>query len=233
VDFGEQPVGTVSPFRTVTLTNTGTAPLQITSSSLEPPFAPKIRTDRVPGECDLTGPGDRRTALMPGRSCTLQMAFGPDKAGSFTGAFVLTGSGGNVIGETWRLPLSGRTTVRGAPEVTFSVASVDFGNQRVGDMSIRRVVLTNTGTAVLQLGAVSAERPFDARDGGPSPGCGDKEWSRTSGLPVGRSCTLQVTFRPEGLGPAGGVLVVNGSGGDLVAGTWELPLTGVGVQSIG
>jgi len=62
LDFGNQVVGTVSAAKTVTFTNSGTAPVPITSVTAPAPFA-------VTNNC--------AASLEPGASCTIDVTFHP------------------------------------------------------------------------------------------------------------------------------------------------------------
>ena len=72
VDFGDQLVGSSSPAATVTLSNSGNAPLQVTA--LTPASAPFARSG---GDCA----GSLPIALAAGAHCTLGYTFTPTVAG--------------------------------------------------------------------------------------------------------------------------------------------------------
>src|SRR6266513_390225 len=67
LDFGGQAVGAISDPKTITLTNSGTDPLDITSITLTGPD---------PSEFVLIGGSDPGT-LQPGESRTITVAFQP------------------------------------------------------------------------------------------------------------------------------------------------------------
>jgi hypothetical protein len=77
LDFGEQLVGTVSPPQAVTLTNTGTAPLELSGVS-------------VSGE--FTQSNNCATSLDVNASCSVQISFTPQTTGERAGGLTVTNS---------------------------------------------------------------------------------------------------------------------------------------------
>ena len=80
-----------------------------------------------------------------------------------------------------------------APVLAVSQSSLDFGEQALGSTSLTRTLtVTNTGTAPLLLTNIGVTGTH-ASDFRHQPTCG-------SSLAVGRSCRVDVTFRPTTLG---------------------------------
>jgi hypothetical protein len=77
--FGAQAIGTTSAAQSVTVANTGTAPLFINSAA-------------VPNTLDFTvvGDGCPGLTLPPGGSCVMSMTFSPTAAGTRTAALTVT-----------------------------------------------------------------------------------------------------------------------------------------------
>jgi Beta-propeller repeat/Abnormal spindle-like microcephaly-assoc'd, ASPM-SPD-2-Hydin len=75
LSFSSQEVGTVSAAQSVTLTNSGTAVLNITSITTSPNFTQS-------GSCGQT--------VAVGATCTVNVAFAPVTAGSITGILTIT-----------------------------------------------------------------------------------------------------------------------------------------------
>jgi hypothetical protein len=90
--FGPQKVGTTSPPQNVTLTNTGTGKLQITSILASGDFA----------QTNTCG-----TQLLVGQDCTIVVTFAPSQAGTRTGAITLTD---NAANSPQTVPLTGTGT---------------------------------------------------------------------------------------------------------------------------
>ena len=92
--FGSQPVGTTSGTQQVTVTNTGTAPLTVTSVSVTGPFT-------TTQNCVAASP------VGPGNSCSEDVAFAPSSPGAVTGTLIFTDNSGGIAGATQQVPLSG------------------------------------------------------------------------------------------------------------------------------
>ena len=139
--FGNQLVGTTSSAQTVTLTNTGTATMTITSIVATGDFA-------------LTGNTCGAT-LAVSASCTFGVTFTPTTSGARTGAITLTD---NASPSTQTITLNGTGVI---PIATLSASSLTFGNQLVGTTSIAQTVtLTNTGTATLTITSIVPSGDF-------------------------------------------------------------------------
>ncbi len=75
LDFGNQDQGTVSASQTITLTNSGSAALNIASIAVSGPFSSG-------GTC--------ATSVAAGSNCTITIAFSPTVAGSATGVLTIS-----------------------------------------------------------------------------------------------------------------------------------------------
>src|SRR5690606_30767718 len=152
--FGDQPVGTTSPVRSVTLKNDGTAPLDVTAvTAAAAPFAAAAGTN-----CNPLG-----QTLAVNATCTLAYVFTPTAAGPASQTLTVTANapGGGTIA------LSGNGQ-QGALDI--SPASVDVGNQTVGTTSTTRTVaIKNGGGAPLSVTALTAASAPFARSGGDCP----------------------------------------------------------------
>ena len=133
--FGSQPVGTPAT-KTVTLTNSGTAALSVTSIA-------------------ATGAGYAQTnncgtSVAVNGSCVITVTFTPGSSAALTGSVSIASSAAsspNTIG------LSGTGV---APIVTLSPTTLAFGSQQVGTSATKTVTLTNSGTAALAVGSIAA-----------------------------------------------------------------------------
>lgn len=140
VTFPNQGVGTTSAAQTVTLTNTGRAPLPITSIVPSGDFA-------VINNCG--------TAVAGGASCDLSITFTPTAAGARSGSITITD------GTT---PTSQIITLSGtgvSATFTLSASSLTFPNQAEGTTSATQTVtLANTGTSPLVITSIVASSDF-------------------------------------------------------------------------
>ncbi len=78
LDFGSQPVGKASSPQTVTLTNSGTAPLTI--------------TDIIPSGIDFGETHNCGASLPPGADCTINITFTPATTGLRLGTLIVLDS---------------------------------------------------------------------------------------------------------------------------------------------
>jgi phospholipase C len=183
--FPDQQVGTSSTPEPVTLTNTGSATLNIASI--------------VPSG-DFSETNNCGTSLNVGASCTISVTFTPTAVGQRTGAITLTDDAGN---SPQMVPLSGNGTSSNFPIVSLSTNSLSFGNQPMGTTSAPLpITLTNTGTATLTITSIVPSGDFAESDN-----------CNGSVLP-NASCTLNVTFTPTGLGLRTGSLTLNDNASD-------------------
>lgn len=183
VAFGNVPVGG-SASRTLTLQNTGTAPLAINGISVTGSFFSRTTS------CG--------TSLAAGASCPIVVGYSPGAAGSHTGELsVSTNAGPSPV----VAPLSGTGVV---PSVLLSATSLSFGNQTLNTPSASQsVTVTNNGGADLMITSITVSGDFGF-SGCPTP----------ITLVAGASCTLGVTFLPTGVGPrTGGIAIASNAGG--------------------
>jgi len=172
------PVNVVSASQPVVITNLGTGALIINSISF---------TGANPGRfgqtsnCPIRGAG-----LAAGANCTVNVVFTPNSTTTRTASLTVRLAAPAVSGS---VALTGTTVV---PTVNVSPATIPFGAQPINTTSAAQVVtVTNTGAAPLVITRISL--------GGTNPG----RFAQTNncpiggtGLAVGGSCTVNVTFTP-------------------------------------
>ena len=188
--FASQSVGTTSAAQTVTLSNTGTATLTISSIVASGDFA---ETDNCGG------------SLASGGNCSISVTFTPTASGTRTGSSSVTD---NASGSPQTVGLTGTGA---APTTTASLSptSLTFASQTVGTTSAAQTVtLSNTGTATLAISSIVASGDFAQTNN-----CGGS-------LAVGGNCAINVTFSPTASGTRTGSLRVtdNASGSPQTAG---------------
>ena len=185
LSFGSQLVGTTSGSQSTTLTNTGTAPLSISSITI----GGANPGDFTPSHnCPLSP-----STLAVSASCTISATFTPSAAGGRSASVQVTDSAGN---SPQSVPLSGTGTAP-APAVTLNPnTGMSFGNQMVGTTSgSQSVTLTNTGNAALSITSITVAGA-NPGDFSPSNNCP----LSPSTLAAGSSCTLSATFTPTATG---------------------------------
>ncbi len=127
--FAKQVVGTTSAAKTVTVTNSGTATLDISIVTTSANFAVSKNT------CGAT--------LAPGKNCKVSVTFTPSEVGQVTGTLTFTD---NAPNSPQTVALSGT----GIAPVTLTPASATFGKQKVGTTSKPKTfTLTNNQSETL------------------------------------------------------------------------------------
>ena len=210
--FGSQLVGTTSAAQNVTLTNSGAAPLLISSIGLGGADAADFAQL---SDCPLAP-----TTLAPGSSCTISVTFTPSAAGSRAASVTVSD---NAPGNPHTITLAG-TGVAPAPAITLSPTSLAFGNRVVGTTSAAQdVTVTNSGTAPLTINSIGVA----------GANAGDFAQTNTcplapSTLAVGASCTISATFTPSATGSRTASVSI---ADDAPGGPHTVALSGTGIAS--
>jgi len=184
LEFGEVPAGTTSEARTVTVSSTGTAPLQIDQIS---------EGAGDSGSFELVSGSDTcsNETIQPGSSCEFDVVMTPVLA------FGL-GYKALSISVPSNDPDSGdqQTIVTGTainPGISLTPATYDFGEATINDgMLSHQFTVTSNGSTPLTVQDVSLTGP-DAADYelGNITGCTDTP------VPATQTCTFMVVFDPE------------------------------------
>ena len=183
VTFGNQTVGTTSNSKAVTLTNTGSATLNLTSIAASNEF-------RQTNTCGST--------VAAGNSCTINVSFAPANKNKRTGTITVVD---NASPPTQTVSLSGTGTY-----VQLSPMSLNFGNQVVGTKSAaKKIALTNKGSTALNITGI-ALAGINAGDFSLIKTCG-------TSLGAGASCSIAVSFKPLAAGSRTASVTVSDDGG--------------------
>lgn len=136
----QQNAGTKSAPETVTLTNTGDAPLEITSIEVEGDFS----------QTNTCG-----NSVAAGAQCSINVVFAPTAGGSRAGTLTINDNAG---GGAQVVELSGNGT---GPAVTLSAASLNFGSELASASSAgQAVTLANTGSEPLRIANITTTGDF-------------------------------------------------------------------------
>ncbi|GAA1772369.1 hypothetical protein GCM10009712_20490 [Pseudarthrobacter sulfonivorans] len=188
--FVQQLIRTSSPPQTLTVRNTGSSPLHISSIVTSSDWA-------------LEQPIDQKE-ILPAGSLDVGVVFRPGTDGPLTGVLLIDS---NAPGPSVSVPLEG--TGKAAPIASLSPPAVAFGPQVVGTHGIsRKVHILNNGAAELHVAAVSLF----------GPNAGDYQViadSCTGGAvsPEG-TCVIDVQFTPSATGNRGADLeIIDDAGG--------------------
>ncbi|HXR96815.1 MAG TPA: choice-of-anchor D domain-containing protein [Terriglobales bacterium] len=133
LSFGSQALHTSSGAQTVTLTNRGSASLNVSGVTVSP--AAYAENDNCGG------------ALAAGAACAINVTFTPTATGAVTGALTVADSAANS-------PQTVMLAGAGVAELLLAPSTLDFGSALVGSASPQQTVnVTNMGTAAVTLEA--------------------------------------------------------------------------------
>jgi len=183
LSFIPQLLGTSSAPQSVTLRNTGTTALSISSISTKPPF-------HLSTTC--------QSSVPPGGDCTLSVTFEPSVIGFKSGVVSLNDSASS---KPQAIELNGIGTV-----ISYSPTKLSFGSLKVGTKSAPQVVtVTNTGSTTVTVTKIKIADVIPP-DYFQTNNCGSQ-------IAPGASCTINVTFKPTRTGPRTATLEIFDSGG--------------------
>jgi Protein of unknown function (DUF1573) len=177
--WGNIVLGLTGPAKTVTVTNTGTATVNISSITTSGDFAQTAS----PKPCGST--------LAVGASCKIKVTFTPTQLGLRTGNLTLTDNASN---SPQAVPLSGT----GGAQATLTPVSATYPARTVGTTSPAKVfTLTNKQNVSLTGIVISTTGDFSVS----GTTCG-------SSLGGQFTCTINVVFTPTAVGKRTGTLSV-------------------------
>jgi hypothetical protein len=181
LSYAPRDVGTTSAAQRATLTNTGTAGMNISSVSL---------TGANAGDFAITT-NDCGATLAANASCSATVTFSPTATG--TRAANLTFAD-NAAGNPHSIALTGSGNGALAPIATLSPASMTFASQNTGTTSsAQTATMTNSGSAPMTVSAVALTGVHAADYSITADGC-------TGPLAVSASCNVAVAFKPTAAG---------------------------------
>jgi uncharacterized repeat protein (TIGR03803 family) len=198
--FGNQVVNTTSASKTMTLKNSGTAALSISSITITGTNAADFHETNT---CPAT--------LNPAATCTIGLTYTPTITGSETAHLTVTDNAANS-------PQTLALTGAGILPVVVSPTSLTFTSQIVGTKSAARTItLTNNMTTAITVGSLTLT------------GSDPTEFTQTNtcGKSLARNgkCTISVTFKPAAKGTRTATLNINDSAGNSPQ---TVSLTGTG-----
>lgn len=204
--FAAQPVGQASAAQTVTVSNTGGAPMANIGFAISGQSASEFSCGTA--ICSATNCG---ATLANGASCTVQVIFTPSTAGGATAALVISSSSPGVSAES--VPLTGAG--QSLSGLSVQPAQLNFSVVAPGQSSpVQTVTVTNTGKVTVNSLALLATAPFALANN-----------TCAASLAAGASCTAGVVFSPTVNGTFTGTLTVTSS---LQSAPTTVPLSGTG-----
>jgi hypothetical protein len=197
LSFAAQGVGSSSAAKTVTLSNTGGAVLNIASKVINGDFAISASS------CGAT--------LATASTCNISVVYKPTTVGAQVGSLVISS---DAASSPATVSLTGSGLAM--PYVAFSPASLSFIAQIVGSTSsAQTVTLRNTGAAALVFssGIASSGDFSQSNDCGGGRGAGS----------AGSACSISVRFAPTVIGARIGSNAVGSPASLSLAGTGRSP----------
>ncbi len=184
--FSGQNVGTASTSQAAMFSNTGDAPLDISTIGI---------TGTNGG--DFTQTNNCPPSVNPNNHCILSVIFKPSGTGERTAAVTFAD---NAADTPQSLPLNGTGN---APSVTFMPGSVNFNPQLVKTASSAvTVTVENSGGGPLDVSSISFA--------GANPGdFSESDNCRGATIAIGANCAVNVTFTPQAAGSRSATLVLN------------------------
>jgi uncharacterized repeat protein (TIGR03803 family) len=174
LNFGSIGENETTPAKVVTLTNSGTASLTISSIAITGTNTADF------GQSNTCG-----SSVAAGGSCTISVTFTPKTAGALSAAVRITD---DASGSPQKISLSGTGTT-----AKLSPLSLSFGAVGQNETTpAKTVTLTNLGTTAMTISSISITGT-DAADYAETNTCG-------TSLAASASCTISVTFTPNATG---------------------------------
>ena len=201
--FGSMVVGSKQS-QTVTLTNTGMSPVNISQAS-------------------ISGTGFQLSgittpfALKSGQSAALTVSFTPQATGTASGKLTITSDGSNP---NLTMALSGTGTSQGA--LASNPAGLSFGNVTVGSNQSLSGSVTNTGGSSVTISQIGISGTGFSLSGITTP----------LTLSAGQSTTFSVSFSPASVGTVNGNVTVTSNAPNPTF-TIPLSATGVTQGTLG
>jgi hypothetical protein len=191
IDFGSQEVGT-NTSKTVTITNPGDEPMTIDGNGVQVNGTNQgsflLSNDVCSG----------RVVAANGGTCTVDVTFHPNSAGTYNATLDVTDTADSVTGSTG---LTGNGIV--GPSVSVSPASpYGFGDRKVGTSDSQQFTLTNNGDANLSIPAAGVT-VSGAGFSKTNDNCSGTGTTPNVVLPGG-NCTFEVVFLPGSTGTLSG-----------------------------
>jgi hypothetical protein len=184
LNFGNQVWEVTSAAKTVTVTNSGTANLTITSIKV---------TGSNPG--DFAETNTCGSSLAPNLNCSINVTFTPTALGVRSAAVTLTDDAPNS-------PQTVNLNGTGTTSVSFTPKNLNFGSHKVGHSSNPIVVtVTNLGTTkALTVNSITLTGA-NLADFSQTNNCG-------TSLGAGKNCAINVTFTPAKTGARSATLSI-------------------------
>ena len=204
IAFGTQIILSPTADRVVTISNVGSAPLNVTSLTLT--GANSVDFTIVSSTCT--------TPVTMGGTCLVNLAFRSLTVGNKVAALTVVSD--SAVHPTQTVPLTGTGV---APVAMITPRTLAFTPQAINTRSAAKVVtLVNRGSAALSSIAVTTTGDYAVQATGVNA-CG-------ASLAIGASCNVFVTFTPTAGGTRAGTVVI--ASNDPITPAFTVTTTGYG-----
>lgn len=206
-----QIVAQASAAQTVTVSNTGTGPLTLSSVGLSGASAAEYAISS--GTTCAAG-----TTVAVNNSCVIKLVFTPATTGARAASLNVAH---NAAGSPGTVSLNGTGNAAPVGTLTLNQSNLAFASTSLGSSSQQSVTLGNNGTASLNLTGLTV--------GGANAGEFAVGGNCTVGaaIPVGSTCVATVTFAPTAVGARAGTLTIATSNSTNPSATLTLAGTAV------
>jgi len=205
-----QTVNTTSASQTVTVSNSGNAPLAISALSIAGAQASDFQI--ATGTTCAAG-----ASVAANASCVVKLTFTPATTGARSANLSITH---NAAGSPSSVTLNGTGTATPLPTIALNATALTFASQTVGSTSASQsVTVSNSGSATLTFSGLTltGSAAGDFSRGGSCSAAGT--------LAAGASCTVSFSFTPGAAGTRSATLTL---ASDASNGPAALGLSGTG-----
>jgi len=177
--FPTQAVGTTSAPQIVSLMNTGSQPVAVSSVTI------------IGGNSsDFAQTNTCTGSLSVGATCTITVTFTPAGVGDLIASVMVVD---NATTSPQNILLAGTGTAAPGPAVSLSTSNLQFGGEPIGTTSAtQNVTLTNVGTESLNISSIALS------------GANSGDFAQSNNCPatvaVNANCVISVTFTPTASG---------------------------------
>ena len=207
-----QTIATTSTAQTVTVSNSGNAPLTINALALSGAQAGEFQI-ATGTTCTAGG------SVAANASCVVKLAFTPTVSGARSASLSITH---NATGSPSSVTLNGTGTATAQPAISLNAATLSFSSQTLGSTSAAQTVtVSNSGAAALTFTGLTltGTAATDFTRTGTCTATG------TGTLAAGATCTVSFTFTPGAIGARSATLTL---ASDASNGSAVLSLSGSG-----
>lgn len=207
--FPAQALGSRSASQTLSVSNSGSAPMQLSSITINGAHAGDFAIDNSLSDCNTS------SSMAVGASCMLGLSFAPTVSSGTRSAALQISAGSSSA----TVSLSGSAAPAAQPAVSWSPGSLDFGTVPLGSSASRNLSLSNSGSSTLTVNALSV-----------SPATYTLSHNCPGSLAAGAGCSLSIRYSPDRSGSSSGVLTLQSN---AATSPDTLALSGAGIAAVG